>query len=202
MLALLETAVKTTETPAVIFIDRIDAVVGDEALYRNRVAAIMRWFLDAVASRAGLACVLGAVYSADLAGDLASSSLLPRTMTIPPPDSERRALLFSAALNRVPTKDIDTGLLAARSPGFSSADVVSAVLEASARAAGSGEPVTQTDLEVAIEETTPSLGTAPTGEIPTYGFDRVANLVDVKQPISRKASHGVCCKRSPGFVPY
>jgi transitional endoplasmic reticulum ATPase len=184
LLTLLETAVKTTETPAVIFIDRVDAVAGDEALYRNRVAAIMRWFLDAVASRAGLACVLGAAYSADLAGDLASSSLLPRTMAIPPPDSERRTLLFSAALGRVPTEEIDTALLAARSAGFSGADVVSAVLEASARAAGSGERVTQADLEVAIDATTPSLGAAPTGEIPTYGFDRVADLAEVKQRLT------------------
>ncbi|GMQ84530.1 MAG: AAA family ATPase [Acidimicrobiia bacterium] len=184
LLTLLETAVKTTKTPAVIFIDRIDALAGEDALYRNRVAAIMRWFLDAVASRAGLACVLGAAYSADLAGDLASSPLLPRTMTIPPPDSERRTLLFTAALARVPTEEIDTALLAARSPGFSGADVVAAVLEASAGAAGSGEPVTQEDLESAIEATTPSLGAAPFGEMPSYGFERVANLTDVKQRLT------------------
>jgi transitional endoplasmic reticulum ATPase len=105
-------------------------------------------------------------------------------MTIPPPDSNRRALLFEAALGRVPTDDIDTAHLAARSAGFSGADVVSAVLEASARAAGSGEPVTQQDLEAAIEATTPSLGSAPIGEMPSYGFDRVADLVEVKRRLT------------------
>jgi transitional endoplasmic reticulum ATPase len=184
LLTMLEDAVKNTDTPAVIFIDRIDAVAGDEALFRNQVAAIMRWFLDAVAQQPGLAVVLGATDADDLAGDLASSPLLPRTMTIPPPDSNRRALLFEAALGRVPTDDIDTAHLAARSAGFSGADVVSAVLEASARAAGSGEPVTQQDLEAAIEATTPSLGSAPIGEMPSYGFDRVADLVDVKRRLT------------------
>jgi transitional endoplasmic reticulum ATPase len=184
LLTMLEDAVKNTDTPAVIFIDRIDAVAGDEALFRNQVAAIMRWFLDAVAQQPGLAVVLGATDAHDLAGDLASSPLLPRTMTIPPPDSNRRALLFEAALGRVPTDDIDTAHLAARSAGFSGADVVSAVLEASARAAGSGEPVTQQDLEAAIEATTPSLGSAPIGEMPSYGFDRVADLVEVKRRLT------------------
>ena len=44
LLELLEKAVKNTPRPAVIFLDRLDAVVGDDALFRNQVAAIMRWF--------------------------------------------------------------------------------------------------------------------------------------------------------------
>ena len=184
LLTMLEKAVKDTDTPGVIFIDRIDAVAGDGALFRNQAAAIMRWFLDAASQRPGLAVVLGATNAGDLAGDLADSPLLPRTMTIPPPDSNRRALLFDAALSRVPTADIDTGQLATRTAGFSGADVVSAVLEASAGAAGTGEPVTQQDLEAAIEATTPSLGSAPIGEMPSYGFDRVADLTDVKQRLT------------------
>ena len=184
LLSMLEAAVKTTKPPAVIYINRIDAIAGEEAMFRNQVAAIMRWFLDAVSERPGLGVVLGATETDDLAGDLANSALLPRTMTIPPPDSERRQLLFSAALSRVPTGDIDTAYLATRSAGFSGADVVSAVLEASARAAGAGKRVTQEDLELAIDLTTPSLGAAPIGEIPSYGFDRVADLVDVKQRLT------------------
>ena len=185
LLTMLEEAVKDTDTPGVISIDRIDAVAGDEALFRNQVAAIMRWFLDAAAQKPGLAVVLGAANADDLAGDLAKSPLLPRTMKIPPPDSHRRQLLFDAALNRVPTDDdIDAAQLATRTAGFSGADVVSAVLEASARAAGSGEPVSQQDLEAAVDATTPSLGSAPIGEMPSYGFDRVANLTDVKQRLT------------------
>jgi transitional endoplasmic reticulum ATPase len=185
LLDLLETAVRQTPTPAVVYIDKIDAIAGEEAMFRNQVAAIMRWFLDAVAEKPGLAVTLGASTTANLAGDLASSPLLPRTMTIPPPDTARRALLFEAGLGRVPTDDdIDTAYLATRTAGFSGADVVIAVLEASARAARTGEPVSQDDLEAAIETTTPSLGTVPVGEIPTYGFERVADLVEVKQRLT------------------
>lgn len=36
----------------------------------------------------------------------------------------------------------------------------------------------------AVRETTPSLGTASLGEIPSYGFERVANLEDVKQRLT------------------
>jgi transitional endoplasmic reticulum ATPase len=39
-------------------------------------------------------------------------------------------------------------------------------------------------LEAAIDGTTPSLGTTSSGEIPGYGFDRVANLTDVKQRLT------------------
>ncbi len=184
LLTLLERAVKDTDPPVVLFIDRLDAVAGSEGMFKNQVAAIMRWFLDAVAQRPGMACVLGVHSTATLGDDLAKSPLLPRSLTVPPPDLERRKRLFEAALARVPTLDVDFNLLATRSPGFSSADIVSAVLQASAGAAGSGKPVDQETVMAAIDGTTPSLGTISSGEIPGYGFDRVANLTDVKQRLT------------------
>lgn len=184
LLTLLERAVKDTQPPVVLFIDRLDAVAGSEGLFKNQVAAIMRWFLDAVAQRPGMACVLGVHSTATLGDDLAKSPLLPRSLSVPPPDLERRQRLFEAALARVPTLDVDFNLLATRSPGFSGADIVSAVLQASARAAGSGKPVDQEAVMAAIDGTTPSLGTTSSGEIPGYGFDRVANLTDVKQRLT------------------
>ncbi len=92
--------------------------------------------------------------------------------------------LFEAALARVPSTDIDFDRLASRTAGFSGADIVSAVLQASAGAAGSGGPVAHDALEAAIDGTTPSLGSMSSGEIPGYGFDRVANLTDVKQRLT------------------
>ncbi|MEN8113985.1 MAG: ATP-binding protein [Actinomycetota bacterium] len=184
LLTLLERAIKETSPPVVLFVDRLDAVAGAEGMFKNQVAAIMRWFLDAVADRPGIACVLGAHSAASLGDDLAKHPLLPRSLAVPPPDLDRRRLLFEAALERVPTDDIDFDRLAARTAGFSGADVVSVVLQASAGAAGSGEPVDQQTIEAAVDATTPSLGTAPTGDIPGYGFDRVANLANVKQRLT------------------
>ena len=184
LLSLLERAVKDSPTPVVLFVDRLDAIAGGEGLFKNQVAAIMRWFLDAVAQRSGMACVLGVRSTAALGDDLAKTPLLPRSLTIPPPDVERRRRLFEASLARVPSTDIDFDRLASRTAGFSGADIVSAVLQASAAAAGSRGPVAHEALETAIDGTTPSLGSTSSGEIPGYGFDRVANLTDVKQRLT------------------
>ncbi|MEA3510969.1 MAG: AAA family ATPase, partial [Actinomycetota bacterium] len=78
LLTLLERAVKDTDPPVVLFIDRLDAVAGAEGMFKNQVAAIMRWFLDAVAQRPGMACVLGVHSTATLGDDLAKHPLLPR----------------------------------------------------------------------------------------------------------------------------
>ena len=184
LLDLLEKAVKGTTAPAVLFIDRLDAVAGDEGMFRTQVAAIMRWFLDAVAERPRMACVLGISSTDQLHDSLASSQLLPKTLSIPPPDLERRRLLFEAALSRVPTGDIDFEALASGTAGFSGADIVSAVVNASAVLARGGDPLTTTDLMESAAATTPSLGSVPTGEMPTYGFERVANLDEVKQRLT------------------
>jgi transitional endoplasmic reticulum ATPase len=184
LLSLLERAVKNTSPPVVLFVDRLDAVAGADGAFKNQIAAIMRWFLDAVAQRPGMACVLGVHSTASLGSDLASTPLLPRSLSVPPPDLKRRRRLFEAALARVPTTDIDYDRLAARSAGFSGADIVSAVLQASAAAAGSRAPVAHDAIETAIDGTTPSLGSAASGDIPSYGFDRVANLAEVKQRLT------------------
>ena len=188
LLDLLEAAVKSSSGPTVIFVDRLEAVAGEEGLapFKTQVGAVLRWFLDAVAEKVGLACVLGVISRSNLDPALAQSPLLPRSLTIPPPDLNRRRLLFEAALTLVPTEDIDHDLLAARSAGFSGADVVASVIHAStrlARSVRSGQPgkLTTEDIMEAVKETTPSLGSISLGEMPNYGFDRVANLDEVKQ---------------------
>ncbi len=184
LLELLEKAVKNTTVPAVIFVDRLDAVAGDDAMFRNQMTAILRWFLDAVADRPRLACVLAISSVTKLPDAVADAALLPRTLSIPPPDLERRTLLFESALAQVPTAEINFSNLANRTAGFSGADVISTVVHASALIATSGGEVTEDLLARAISETTPSLGTASLGEIPSYGFERVANLDEVKQRLT------------------
>ena len=188
LLDLLEAAVKSSSGPTVIFVDRLEAVAGEEGLapFKTQVGAVLRWFLDAVSEKMGLACVLGVTSRANLDPALAQSPLLPRSLSIPPPDLNRRRLLFESALTLVPTEDIDYDLLAARSAGFSGADVVASVIHAStrlARSVRSGQPgkLTTADIMDAVKATTPSLGSISLGEMPNYGFDKVANLDEVKQ---------------------
>jgi transitional endoplasmic reticulum ATPase len=184
LLERLERAISSTTGPAVIFVDRLDAVAGDDAMFRNQVTAIMRWFLDAVADKPRVATVLAISSIGKLSPTVSGSPLLPRTLSIPPPDLERRTLLFEAALASVPSEEIDFERLASRTAGFSGADIISAVVHASALIASTGGKVNDELLDRAIQETTPSLGTASLGELPTYGFERVANLDEVKQRLT------------------
>ncbi len=184
LLERLERAVSTTAGPAVIFVDRLDAVAGDDAMFRNQVTAILRWFLDAVADKPRVATVLAISSVTKLSPTITSSKLVPRTLSIPPPDLNRRALLFEAALSAVPTEELDYERLASRTAGFSGADILAAVVSASALIAGTGNTLNDELLDRAIRDTTPSLGTASLGELPTYGFARVANLDEVKQRLT------------------
>jgi transitional endoplasmic reticulum ATPase len=186
LLDLLEKSIKTTVEPAVIFVDRLEVVAGEEGMapFRTQVAAVLRWFLDAIVERRGIATVLGVESRAHLDPAVAGSPLLPRSLSIPPPDLTRRRLLFQAALARVPAEDLDFDLLAARSAGFSGSDVIAAVMHASTRVTRSGAKVSEGIMVEAIEHTTPSLGSVPLGELPSFGFDQVADLEEVKQRLT------------------
>jgi transitional endoplasmic reticulum ATPase len=182
----LERAVKTTLPPVVIFVDRLETVAGEEGMtpFRTQAGAVLRWFLDAVTERPGVATVLGVRAREHLDDAIAASPLLPRSLTIPPPDLTRRRLLFEAALARVPAGDLDFEVLAGRSAGFSGADVVAAVIHASTLVARTGHHLTTESVLEAVENTRPSLGSVPMGEMPSFGFDAVANLVEVKQRLT------------------
>jgi transitional endoplasmic reticulum ATPase len=186
LLNTLERAVKQVSGPSVLYVDRVEAVAGDEGLapYRTQVAAIIRWFLDAVADRPTVACVLGVTSATTLDRAVAGSGLLPRTLTIPPPDLTRRRLLFEAATARVPSDELDFDLLATRTAGFSGADITATVVHASALSMRRGGRLTTDLLLDATESTVPSLGSVSLGEVPSYGFEQVANLSDVKQRLT------------------
>jgi len=183
----LSLAVNAPKGPRVIFVDRLETLTGDDALstFRTQFVAVLRWFLEEVASKPQVVCVLGVDSVADLHKSISKSPLLPRVVSIPPPDLDRRQRLFEAAFSRVPgADDIDSHRLATLSSGYSGADVLAAVLHASSMVTGSDEELT-TDIAVeALEGTTPSLGSVPMGEITGFGFEKVANLTDVKQRLT------------------
>ena len=183
LLDLLAAAVNDSPGPKVIFVDRIEAVIGGSSIssFRTQALAIFRWFLDAVASKPGVACVLGVESLGEIDPSIASAPLLPRSLAVPPPDLRRRRLLFDAALHEVPSADLDVDRLAALSSGFSGADILAAVLHASATIARTGAELTTDVVAAAIRDTPPSLGAVPMGQVTSFGFDKVANLDDVKQ---------------------
>lgn len=186
LLEVLQAALSRAGERKVIFIDRLELLTGDEALsnYRTQFGAVFRWFLDSAAERNGLAVVLGTSFLGSIEPGLVANPLVPRSLAIPPPDLTRRRLLFEAALAEVPADDIDYETLAARSAGFSGSDIVAAVLHASAGLARRGGSLTTGHILDAVRETVPSLGSASMGDIPSYGFEQVANLIEVKQRLT------------------
>jgi len=183
----LSSAVNAPKGPRVIFVDRLETLTGDDALstFRTQFVAVLRWFLEEVAAKPQVVCVLGVDSVADLHKSLAKSPLLPRVVSIPPPDLDRRQRLFEAAFSRVPgSDDIDVHRLATLSSGYSGADVLAAVVHASSMVTGNDEELTTEIALEALESTTPSLGSVPMGEITGFGFEKVANLTDVKQRLT------------------
>ncbi len=183
LLSLLSAAVNDRTEPRVIFVDRIEAVVGGSSIttFRTQALAILRWFLDTVANQPAVACVVGVESLAEMDPAIATTPLLPRSLTIPPPDLRRRQLLLDAALSSVPRAELDTARLAALSSGFSGADIMAAVLHASAAVAATGGELTTDHVAAAIRDTPPSLGSVPMGQVTDFGFEKVANLDQVKQ---------------------
>lgn len=185
LLDLLERALRDAPRPGVIHIDRLEAVAGEEGLntFRTQVGAVMRWFLDSIARQPGLAVALGVTSVARIDPSISGSALLPRTLRIPPPDTARRAEIFRAATVRIPTDDLDFERLGARSAGFSGADILSAIVHASSRVTDGGTLDTDT-LLTALADTPPTIGSSGLGEVPSFGFEAVAGLDDVKQRLT------------------
>jgi len=178
LLSKFEGAAAGMSSGTVLYIDRLDSLLDRESGVRHQAAAVTRWLLDKVAGAPGVAVVIAST-RASMGDELDAKDLLRRTLTIAPPDHTRRKALLGAAIGT--TDDVDLDILANATPGFSALDISTAVLEA--RATGGSTLSTEGVLE-AVRNTPPSLGTMQLGDIPSYGFDKVANLTDVKASLT------------------
>jgi transitional endoplasmic reticulum ATPase len=178
LLSKFEGAVAGTTKGTVLYIDRLDPLLDRESTVRHQAAAVTRWLLDKVVDTPGVAVAIASTRSS-IGDELDAKDLLRRTLTIAPPDHTRRRALLEAAIGR--SNEVDLDILANATPGFSALDISTAVLEA--RATGDGALTTEGIL-AAVRATPPSLGTMQLGDIPSYGFDKVANLLDVKAALT------------------
>lgn len=176
LLASFERAVTSAHPGTVLFIDRLDPLLEREAGIRHQVAAVTRWLLETVADTSGVAVVLAST-NPTAAADLDATDLLRRTLAIAAPSLERRRALFGAAIG----DDVDLDVLANATAGFSALDISTAVLDARA---ATRSPLTTERVLASIRATPASLGTASLGSIPSYGFERVANLVETKRALT------------------
>lgn len=176
LLASFERAVKSATPQTVLFMDRLDPLLERDVGIRHQVAAVTRWLLDTVADADGMAVVLAST-NPTIAADIDAADLLRRTLAISAPNLDRRRALFGAALG----EDVDLEVLANATAGFSALDISTAVLDARA---ANDRPLTTDAVLESIRVTPASLGTASLGSIPSYGFERVANLSTTKQALT------------------
>lgn len=178
LLATFERALNRATDGTLLAIDRLDPLVERQGGVSHQAAAVTRWLLDTAASTPGVAVAIATSRDA-LAEDLDAADLLRKTLTIAPPDHTRRRAVLEALLADQAGIDIDT--ITNATAGFSAHDISTAILDARAM---NGRSLTMDILLAAVRATTPSLGTASLGSLPSYGFDKVANLIDVKQALT------------------
>jgi SpoVK/Ycf46/Vps4 family AAA+-type ATPase len=153
--------------PCVLFLDEIDAL-GQKRSHlrhsagRNVVNQLLAELDGAQADNEGLFVLAATNHPWDVDTALRRPGRLDRTLLVLPPDSPARAAILGGALAERPVEAVDVARLAARTDGYSGADLVH-VVEVAAEAAlqesvrtGEMRPITQRQLEQACGEVAPS----------------------------------------------
>jgi transitional endoplasmic reticulum ATPase len=141
--------------PSVIFIDEIDAIAarrGDIQVHDTQVNQLLSE-IDGVAGQRGV-FVIGATNRPDqLDPALLRGGRLSRTIVLGLPDEPGRRAILGVYTARMPTVGVDLDRLAARTQGFSPADLKALCQEAAlaAMARGADASILQEDFDAALE---------------------------------------------------
>jgi transitional endoplasmic reticulum ATPase len=153
--------------PSVIFIDEIDGIAGTRGgwdTYDRQLTELLQQ-MDGIAGQAGVLVVAATNRPDELDPALLRGGRLSRTITLPLPDGTGRAALLRLFTKDMPMVSVDLDAVAARTDGWSGADlhalVQQAGLHALMTARRKGVPasaVRGTDFDRAIDD---RAGTAP-----------------------------------------
>jgi SpoVK/Ycf46/Vps4 family AAA+-type ATPase len=153
--------------PCVLFLDEIDALGQKRSQMRhsacrNVVNQLLAELDGAQADNEGVFVLAATNHPWDVDTALRRPGRLDRTLLVLPPDEPARAAILSSALAERPVAGADVRRLAARTDGYSGADLVHLVdvaaenaLQESVRT-GEMKPITQRQLEQARAEVRPS----------------------------------------------
>ena len=157
-----------SSTPSVLFFDELEALAGRRQFSREANSAKMvSQFLaemDGFAQDNQGVLILGAT-NAPWAVDAAfrRAGRFDRVQFIPPPDKAARESILGLLIDGRPTmKDIDLAAIAAKTSGFTGADLLQLVEEAADAAierslsTAAEQPIDQKDLLAALKETKPT----------------------------------------------
>ena len=156
------------EAPTVIFLDELDALGQKRSQLRHNggrnLVNQLLVELDGLDSKDGVYVLAATNHPWDVDPALKRPGRFDRTIFVPPPDLPARLQILSRNLERRPTADLRLDGIAARTDGWSGADLVhlcdSAVELVLEEALGGGprRPIGMGDLERALREQRPSVG--------------------------------------------
>jgi SpoVK/Ycf46/Vps4 family AAA+-type ATPase len=156
--------------PCVVFLDEVDAIGQKRSQLRNTPmrSAVNQLLLeldDVASNNAGVFLLAATNHPWDVDSALRRPGRFDRTLLVLPPDGPAREGVFRYHLRDRPVAGVSLGKLAKLTDGYSGADIAHICETAAERAlldsVRTGEPrmIGQADLEAAIVEVRPSLGT-------------------------------------------
>jgi AAA+ superfamily predicted ATPase len=156
--------------PCVVFLDEVDAIGQKRSQLRNTPmrSAVNQLLLeldDVTSGNAGVFLLAATNHPWDVDSALRRPGRFDRTLLVLPPDGPAREGVFRFHLRERPVAGIDLARLSRLTDGYSGADIAH-ICETAAESAlldsvRIGEPrlIAQADLEAAVSEVRPSLGT-------------------------------------------
>ena len=156
--------------PCVLFLDEVDAIGQKRSQLRNTPmrSAVNQLLLeldDVASDNTGVFLLAATNHPWDVDSALRRPGRFDRTLLVLPPDGPARESVFRYHLRDRPVAGVSLGKLAKLTDGYSGADIAHVCETAAERAlldsVRAGEPrlIGQADLEAAIAEVRPSLGT-------------------------------------------
>jgi AAA+ superfamily predicted ATPase len=156
--------------PCVVFLDEVDAIGQKRSQLRNTPmrSAVNQLLLeldDVSSDNAGVFLLAATNHPWDVDSALRRPGRFDRTLLVLPPDGPAREGVFRFHLRDRPVAGIDLGRLSRLTDGYSGADIAHVCETAAERALldsvsrGEARLIGQADLEAAVTEVKPSLGT-------------------------------------------
>jgi SpoVK/Ycf46/Vps4 family AAA+-type ATPase len=158
-----------SRAPCILFLDEIDAIAKRRDFYSTddvtpRVLSIMLSEMDGMDEAEGI-IVVATTNMPDLVDPaLMRPGRFDKVIYVPPPDEESRGEILKVHLKgKFVSDNIDTGVLAKNTKGFSGADIANLVREASsaglerALETKKPQPITMQDLVTVLNEIKPSV---------------------------------------------
>jgi transitional endoplasmic reticulum ATPase len=181
-------------SPAVLLLEDLEslapAAAGPSGAAAAPLAALVHDLVARAAATEGIALVCTAVSRDAVDPRLRRPALLDKEIGVPLPDRGDRQELLSVLLRDIPlAADVQLAEIAARTPGFVTADLLALRREAAVRAAvrqrdAASATIAQADLLGALRMVHASTATRSTVDTPAMSLDDVGDMAETKQALT------------------